>query len=82
MRPLQDGGGGVAGAAEDAQISSVHRGRGENRTAAMLRRRKAPPESEIETKEVGSGLAMEASDLVHEVSEAAEQGGCRGRRRR
>src|SRR5262249_23921508 len=32
------------------------------------------PESEVETKEEGSGLAMEASDLVHEVSQTAERG--------
>src|SRR5262252_1544064 len=31
------------------------------------------PESEVETKEEGSGLAMEASDLVHEVSQTAER---------
>jgi len=31
------------------------------------------PEVDIETREEGSGLAMEASDLVHEVSEAAKR---------
>ena len=31
------------------------------------------PEVDIETREEGSGLAMEASDLVHEVSETAKR---------
>src|SRR5262249_56775940 len=31
------------------------------------------PESEVETKEEGSGLAMEASDLVHEVSQTRSE---------
>jgi ribonuclease E len=50
-----------------------HRGRGEESRGSEAAAAESAPESEIETKEVGSGLAMEASDLVHEVSEAAER---------
>ena len=50
-----------------------HRGRGEESRGGEAAAAESAPESEIETKEVGSGLAMEASDLVHEVSEAAER---------
>jgi ribonuclease E len=50
-----------------------HRGRGEESRGSEAAAAESAPESEIETKEVGSGLAMEASDLVDEVSEAAER---------
>ena len=50
-----------------------HRGRGEESRGGEAAAAESAPESEIETKEVDSGLAMEVSDLVHEVSEAAER---------
>jgi ribonuclease E len=50
-----------------------HRGRGEESRSGEAGAAESAAESEIETKEDGSGLAMEASDLVHEVSEAAER---------
>ncbi|MGH6824901.1 ribonuclease E/G [Methyloceanibacter sp.] len=52
-----------------------HRGRGgEAQGTEASATAEGAPEAEIETKEEGSGLAMEASDLVHEVTEPAERG--------
>ncbi|HEV3242566.1 MAG TPA: ribonuclease E/G [Methyloceanibacter sp.] len=49
-----------------------HRSHGGEARSGEPAATESTPESEIETKQEGSGLAMEASDLVHEVSEAAE----------
>jgi ribonuclease E len=51
-----------------------HRGQGgEAQSTDAAAPAESAPEAEIETKEEGSGLAMEASDLVHEVTEPAER---------
>ncbi len=77
LRP--DGAAGAAGAAAGAT-----RGKGAERSSARARRRgrnrfggkaRARSEDEIDTtpREPGTSVAMEASDLVHEVSEPAER---------
>ena len=69
------GGGGVAAAAADARIRRITKAEAENRAAQSRRRPKVHAEGEAltEPSEAGSTVAMEASDLVHEVSEAAER---------
>jgi ribonuclease E len=50
-----------------------HRGHGGEARSGETAASESTPESEIETNQEGSGPAMEANDLVHEVSETADR---------